>query len=308
MLMRQIGKYGQKLESQITKMRGPMRRPGKVDVLTEPVKSNLIDGHPEDDYFLTAHGARAGLVDKGLITAHSGHLLRDWIYLLQHLYIVQKDCSAAKGLDADNFDAVQIYDSRFDLEGMLIQNISNGLQFRSPYTCTAKDSQGNVGVCQKCYGYDPATGNLPDIGLPVGILAAQALGERISQETLKSFHTGGVAEKEKKGLELVQYLRKKLSATKRIKETLIAAKKLKEIFEQFPRGSRPNLIHFEVILRGYKSDENNNDLLAQMAKSQTMSKIVDMAIKNRMDDLHGAIGRIISGQMLDTGPKGVIDG
>ena len=77
-LMRQIGKYGKELELQITKMRGPMRRPGRVDIPTDPVKSNLIDGHSEDDYFLTAHGARAGLVDKGLITAHSGHLLRDW--------------------------------------------------------------------------------------------------------------------------------------------------------------------------------------------------------------------------------------
>ena len=107
---------------------------------------------------------------------------------------------------------------------------------------------------------------------------------------------------------MVKYLRKKFSATKTIKRTSTAAKKLKKVFEQFPSGSRPHLIHFEVILRGYKSDENNNNLLAQMAKSQTMSKIVDMAIKNRMDDLHGAIGRIISGQMVDTGPKGVIDG
>ena len=194
---------------------------------------------------------------------------------------------------------------RFNLNGMLIQNMDKGIQFRSLYTCTAKDRCGHPGICQKCYGCDPATGDLPDIGLPVGILAAQALGERISQETLKSFHEGGVEQKEKKGLELVKYLRKKFSATKTIKRTSTSAKKLKKVFEQFPSGSRPHLIHFEVILRGYKSDENNN-LLAQMAKSQTMSKIVDMAIKNRMDDLHGAIGRIISGQMVDTGPTGVI--
>jgi len=306
--MYQIGKYGQELESQITQMRGPMRRPGRMDVLTEPIKSNLINGHTEADYFLTAHGARAGLVDKGLITAHSGQLLRDWIYLLQHLYIVQKDCGANEGLDAENFDAVQILDSRFDLKGMLIQNIDKGLQFRSPYICTAKDGHGNVGICQKCYGYDPATGNLPDIGLPVGILAAQALGERVSQETLKSFHTGGIAEKEKKGFELVQYLRETFLASKKIISNPIASKSLKEIFEQFPSGSRPNLIHFEVILRGYKPDKNNNDFLCQIAKSQTVSKVVNMAIKNRMDDLHGVIGRIISGRMIDTGPKGVIDG
>ena len=198
-LMRQIGKYEKKLEEQITKSRGQMRRPGREDLPTEPIESNLIDGHTEEDYFRSAHGARAGLVDKGLITAHSGYLFRDWIYLLQHLYIVQEDCGSSQGLDAEKFNKRQIIDTRFDVKGNLIRTTENGLQFRSPWTCQAKDDGGHPGICQKCYGYDPATCKLPDIGLPVGILAAQALGERISQGTLKSFHTGGVAQKEKKG-------------------------------------------------------------------------------------------------------------
>ena len=92
------------LETQITQELGKMRRPGREDAWTEPIKSNLINGHTEEDYFFSAHGARAGLVDKGLITAHSGHLLRDWIYRLQHLYIVQEDCGSSEGLDADKFD------------------------------------------------------------------------------------------------------------------------------------------------------------------------------------------------------------
>jgi len=139
-------------------------------------------------------------------------------------------------------------------------------------------------------------------------LAAQALGERISQETLKSFHTGGIAHKEKKGLALVQYLRKAFSVSAKIKNTSNTSRKLKEIFEQFPSGSRPNLIHFEVILRGYRSDENINGLLRKIANSQAASKVVDMAIKNSMDDLYGVVGRIVSGRLIDTGPKGVING
>ena len=285
-----------------------MRRPGREDAWTKSIKSNLINGHTEEDYFCSAHGAWAGLVDKGLITAHSGHLLRDWIYRLQHLYIVQKDCKCSEGLDAEKFDTKQILDTRFDVKGILIQNMGRDLQFRSPWCCQAKDNGGHPGICQKCYGYDPATGKLPDIGLPVGILAAQALGERISQETIKSFHTGGITQKEKKGLALVQYLRKAFSTSKTIKNSSTASRKLQKIFEQFSSGSCPNLIHFEVILRGYRSDENINDFLIRLADSQATSKIADIAIKNSMDDLYGVVGRIVSGRLIDTGPKGVIDG
>jgi len=307
-LMRQIGKYGQDLETQITQELGKMRRPGRDDALSEPIKTNLINGHTEKDYFYSAHGARAGLVDKGLITAHSGQLLRDLIYRSQHLYIVQNDCGCLGGLDGEKFDAEQILDARFDVKGILIKNLDKDLQFRSPWTCSAKDEEGHHGICQKCYGYDPATRGLPDIGLPIGILAAQALGERISQETLKSFHTGGVAQKEKKGLALVQYLRTAFSTSKKLTDRSSASRKLQEIFTQFPSGSRPKLVHFEVILRGYKSDDNINGLLSKIASSQAASTVVDLAINNNKDDLYGMIPRIVSGRLIDTGPKGAIDG
>jgi len=139
-------------------------------------------------------------------------------------------------------------------------------------------------------------------------LAAQALGERISQETLKSFHTGGTAQKEKKGLALVQYLRTAFSTSKKLTDRSSASNKLQEIFMQFPSGSRPNLIHFEVILRGYKSDDNINGFLTNIANSQAASTLVDLAINNSKDDLYGMIGRIVSGRLIDTGPKGAIDG
>ena len=304
-LMRQIGKYGKGLEAQITQKRGEMRRPGREDVLTEPIQSNLINGHTEKDYFCSAHGARAGLVDKGLITAHSGHLLRNWIYRLQHLYIVQKDCGSTEGLDANKFDTEQILDFRFDLKGFLIKNIERGIQFRSPWTCKAKDAGGHPGICQKCYGHDPATGKLPDIGLPVGILAAQALGERISQETLKSFHTGGTAQIEKKGLVLVKYLRNAFK--KNLKDNSSASIMLQEIFEEFPRAGHPCLIHFEVILKAYKLGGNINSFLSKIADSQASSRIANIAFKNSKDDLYGVIELIVSGRLIDTGPKGVID-
>src|SRR5207237_7801180 len=61
---------------------------------------------------------------------------------------------------------------------------------RSVLTCELRQ-----GVCQHCYGSDLATGRLVDIGVAVGIIAAQSIGEPGTQLTMRTFHTGGVAGK-----------------------------------------------------------------------------------------------------------------
>jgi hypothetical protein len=47
-------------------------------------------------------------------------------------------------------------------------------------------------ICQLCYGWSLAQGNLVSIGEAVGIIAAQAIGEPGTQLTMRTFHTGGV--------------------------------------------------------------------------------------------------------------------
>ncbi|MBP5313843.1 MAG: DNA-directed RNA polymerase subunit beta', partial [Eggerthellaceae bacterium] len=59
---------------------------------------------------------------------------------------------------------------------------------RTVMTCRA-----HHGVCQKCYGWDLATGRPVNIGTAVGIIAAQSIGEPGTQLTMRTFHTGGVA-------------------------------------------------------------------------------------------------------------------
>jgi DNA-directed RNA polymerase subunit beta' len=49
------------------------------------------------------------------------------------------------------------------------------------------------GVCQKCYGNNLGTGKLVEIGLAVGIIAAQAMGEAATQLTLNTKHLAGRA-------------------------------------------------------------------------------------------------------------------
>jgi DNA-directed RNA polymerase subunit beta' len=59
---------------------------------------------------------------------------------------------------------------------------------RSVFTCESRQ-----GVCAMCYGRDLAKGKLVEIGVAVGIIAAQSIGEPGTQLTMRTFHTGGVA-------------------------------------------------------------------------------------------------------------------
>ncbi len=49
------------------------------------------------------------------------------------------------------------------------------------------------GIPAKCYGVDPATGNLVADAHPIGVIAAQSIGEPGTQLTLRSYHGGGSA-------------------------------------------------------------------------------------------------------------------
>jgi len=70
------------------------------------------------------------------------------------------------------------------------------IRVRSILSCHLKK-----GVCQKCYGYDLGYNKLAKLGAPVGVVAAQSIGEPGTQLTMRTFHTGGVA-----GLDITQGL------------------------------------------------------------------------------------------------------
>jgi len=77
--------------------------------------------------------------------------------------------------------------SHAQIKEMLAAGIEE-VEIRTIMTCHAER-----GVCQKCYGWDLATGRPVNIGTAVGIIAAQSIGEPGTQLTMRTFHTGGVA-------------------------------------------------------------------------------------------------------------------
>ena len=62
------------------------------------------------------------------------------------------------------------------------------MKIRSVLTCATRR-----GVCARCYGRDLATGRLVELGLAVGVIAAQSIGEPGTQLTMRTFHIGGTA-------------------------------------------------------------------------------------------------------------------
>jgi DNA-directed RNA polymerase subunit beta' len=63
----------------------------------------------------------------------------------------------------------------------------NKVTVRSSLYCASK-----YGVCQRCYGIDLSTHRLVEIGVPVGVMAAQSIGEPGTQLTMKVRHFGGI--------------------------------------------------------------------------------------------------------------------
>ncbi len=59
---------------------------------------------------------------------------------------------------------------------------------RSPLTCELVQ-----GICSYCYGWDLSSSRNVEVGVSVGIIAAQSIGEPGTQLTMRTFHTGGVA-------------------------------------------------------------------------------------------------------------------
>src|SRR5204863_7594570 len=62
------------------------------------------------------------------------------------------------------------------------------VKIRSVLTCASRR-----GVCKRCYGRDLSTGKLVELGLAVGVVAAQSIGEPGTQLTMRTFHIGGTA-------------------------------------------------------------------------------------------------------------------
>jgi DNA-directed RNA polymerase subunit beta' len=219
-LMMESGTRGKAQQvSQLAGMRGLMAKPSG-QIIETPIKANFREGLDVLEYFSSTHGARKGLADTALKTAESGYLTRRLADVAQNVIIAEQDCGTANGITKgpvmrgdkiavplrevvtgrvarDNIvdlvnDEVIVRENQLITKEIArrIEELDERMKIRvrSPLTCEARK-----GICAMCYGMDLATKEMAEVGLTSGIIAAQSIGERGTQLTMRTFHIGGVA-------------------------------------------------------------------------------------------------------------------
>jgi len=218
-----VGRVSRDTIKQISAMRGLVVDPmGRIVDL--PTKSNFREGLSVFEYVTTTRGSRKGLTDTALKTSDAGYLTRKLVDVSHEAIIREVDCGTKEGIEISKegprgkMFAARIL-GRILAEPVidpktkkiilkkgeeineikvktLIDSEIKSILVRSPLTCKAQH-----GICVKCYGWNFANRKIVTLGVPVGVLAAESIGEPGTQLTLRTKHTAGVV-----GLDVTQGL------------------------------------------------------------------------------------------------------
>jgi DNA-directed RNA polymerase subunit beta' len=286
---------------QLGGMRGLMSDPsGRI--LEIPVKASLKEGLTVLEYFISTHGARKGLADTALRTADSGYLTRRLVDVAQDVIIREEDCGTHNGILVTDITVGKetiepIYDrmigrraaedikdpekprgeklikrdEEIDEEKakLIIAAGITTVKIRSVLACQAK-----YGVCAMCYGRNLATGLKVDIGEAVGIIAAQSIGEPGTQLTLRTFHTGGVAQE----------------------DIITGLPRVEEIFEaRKPKGEAP-VVEFAGTI---KFGEEKNKRVVYVTDADGVDHEVDVPASTHLNVVEGQ--QVVPGQPVTEG-------
>ncbi len=205
---------GKEQLKQLSAMRGLILDPlGKIVEL--PIKSNFREGLSIFEYVASARGSRKGLTDSALKTANAGYLTRRLVDVSHDVMISSEDCGTTEGvLVAASDGRVTPFVTRIigrvaaqkvvskktkktileagdeiteEVALSLAGNDITEVHVRSALFCKL-----SYGVCKNCYGWDFATRRKVETGVPVGVIAAQSIGEPGTQLTMRVRHFGGV--------------------------------------------------------------------------------------------------------------------
>ena len=291
---------------QIAGMRGLMAdTQGKAVEI--PIKANFREGLDPLEYFVSSHGGRKGLADTALRTADSGYLTRRLVDVSQDIIVREHDCGTTEGIIVKDikdgnqvleplaerllgrYPLEDVYDPKtkkliVDKDTMMTDDIANKIvdagitevKVRSSLCCRTAH-----GVCAKCYGMGLATREEVNIGEPVGIIAAQSIGEPGTQLTMRTFHEGGVAggditqglprveelfeARKPKGMAIISEIagKVKIKEDKKKKEVIVKSKEDAKTYT-IPFGSKLRVKDGDVIEAGDQITEgsvNPNEIL-----------------------------------------------
>ena len=177
-----------------------------------PVKSSYKKGLNTLESFIATRGARQGQVSTALRTADSGYLTRRLVDVSQDVFTTNEEAydpgftvyKSESELSGINFIAriagrytAEAVPGYLEADELITKEIAaqidadeniDSVKIQSVLSTTAVD-----GVPRKAYGVDMSTRALVAANEPVGVIAAQSLGEPGTQLTLDTKHGSGVA-------------------------------------------------------------------------------------------------------------------
>lgn len=170
------------------------------------IRNSYNEGLTPADYWVSSYGTRKGTVSAKLSVAPGGAMAKEVIGNVLDQVVSEHDCGSKDGIYLpinDTKDVLDRYEAGTNrminpryYEQLKLSDKEKVL-VRSPIKCHA-----GHGVCQMCYGCNEK-GTLPEIGENVGVQAAQAITEPLTQMGLSSKHTAGTAAEEKVGLNTI---------------------------------------------------------------------------------------------------------
>lgn len=178
-----------------------------------PIRSSYKQGLSSLESFVATRGARKGLIDTALKTADSGYLTRRLVDVSQDVFTVEDTAGDDDGflihrhesemtmIDFGNrlygrYTAAEV-PGHIGADELITREIADAIDADASVNEVSIQSVLSTknlhGIPQKSYGIDMATGNLVATSQPVGVIAAQSVGEPGTQLTLRTFHASGVA-------------------------------------------------------------------------------------------------------------------
>ena len=182
-------------------------------IIEVPTKSNYREGLNIFEYVISARGSRKGLTDSALKTADAGYLTRRLHDVAHDMIIREEACDTTtylhvtrEGERGDKFaerirgrfvaqdvtiDGELVAEKNTllndEISKKIVKSNIQTLDVYSPLHCACRQ-----GLCQRCYGIDMSNGTPAEVGTPVGVTAAQSIGEPGTQLTMRVRHFGGI--------------------------------------------------------------------------------------------------------------------
>ena len=178
------------------------------DLIPIPVTNSYSMGVTPAEFWAASYGARRGLAGTKLGVADAGYLGKLLIQASHRLIVTAKDSPLSPtqpiGMpievdDPDNIGAFLAvntgpYKRNTPITPAIADDLKN-LGYKKILIRSPISSQSPNGVYAADVGYR-GRDELPGVGEMIGIIGAQAIGERIAQTSLGAKHTGGAGKRE----------------------------------------------------------------------------------------------------------------